>query len=434
MDIKSSDKFTLEDAMAFLGENVDAILLVDGEANEFKALTRRGVFEEYIPPSGRYHDLIEKLWFHFNNSADTVIEDYQVFIPTSGKFVGKYSKRLNISHNGMPHVIQMTIYPINDNNMYIFVLDELDGSQYVDETLTDKKVNTIQNTYLFSMYADIVRDTINSISVTEISDEVMNQQLKYSDWRMMIVNMIWPDDQSEFLKHTDPEYLKENLAPGRTSSFDCLMMNLEGKYIWVKLIFSRAETSNEDDFRFVFMVQDINENTEELMSTLKEYEVLASKDPLTSVYNHGRIETEIYNAIDKKKKNNVDASIMMLDIDFFKKVNDEHGHSVGDVTLVHFAETVSSFIEQYNAVFGRWGGEEFVLVFYGCDLEESVRKAEALRERIAAEVFNIVGNITCSIGVTAITRDDVFDKAFERMDKALYEAKSAGRNCVRTVC
>ena len=94
----------------------------------------------------------------------------------------------------------MTIYPMDDEGRYLLILDELDGSQYVDESLTHKKVSTIQNTYLFSMYADIVRDTINSISVTEISDEVMNQQLKYSEWRLMIVNMIWPEDQSLFLQ------------------------------------------------------------------------------------------------------------------------------------------------------------------------------------------------------------------------------------------
>jgi diguanylate cyclase (GGDEF)-like protein len=317
--------------------------------------------------------------------------------------------------------------------IYLFILDELDGSQYVDETLTTKKVNTIQNSYLFSMYVDIVKDTTNSISITEISDEVMNQQLKYSDWRMMIVNMIWPEDQSLFLQRTDPAYLKENLAPGRSSSFDCLMMNLEGKYIWVKLIFSRAETNNEDDFRFVFMVQDIHENYVELMSTLKKYEDLALKDPLTALFNHGRIETEITNAIDSRKKNGEDVTLMLIDIDFFKRVNDEFGHAIGDITLVHFAQTISSFIADKNAAAGRWGGEEFVVVIYGLNEADSIDAAETLRKKIAAEPFKRIGNLTCSIGITNIKDTDDTDTAFNRMDKALYEAKSAGRNCVKLV-
>ena len=70
--------------------------------------------------------------------------------------------------------------------MYLYMLDELDKSMYREQDMTNKKVDTIQNMYLFSMYIDIVKDTTNSISVTEISDEVLNQQIKYSEWRMMI--------------------------------------------------------------------------------------------------------------------------------------------------------------------------------------------------------------------------------------------------------
>ena len=424
---------TLENVVAFVTEEVDSIIVVDGKNDRYKTIVRKGVFVDFIEEQGLYKDLIAKLWYHFNNSSTGVVEDYHVFIPTSGKFIGKYSKRLNIECHGVPHVIQMTIYPTAQEDIYIFILDELDGSQYVDETLTNNKVKSIQNTYLFSMYVDIVQDTTNSISVTEISDEVMNQQLKYSEWRMMIVNMIWPDDQALFLQRTSPEYLKKNLAPGKTSSYDCLMMNLEGKYIWVKLIFSRAETNNDEDFRFVFMVQDIHDNTVELMSTLKKYEELASKDTLTSVYNHGRIETEIRNAIESKKRKQQNTSIMMIDIDYFKSVNDRFGHSVGDATLVRFVNTILDIIKARGAVLGRWGGEEFVVVLYDADAENSFNFAEKLRNQVAETDFENVGHITCSIGITQIDINDDFGNAFDRMDKAVYEAKSAGRNCVKVI-
>ncbi|MBO4523776.1 MAG: GGDEF domain-containing protein, partial [Ruminococcus sp.] len=276
-------------------------------------------------------------------------------------------------------------------------------------------------------------DTTSSISVTEISDEVMQQEIKYSEWRTMIINMIWPDDQALFLERTDPEYLKKNLAPGRTTSFDCLMMNLEGKYIWVKLIFSRSETSNEDDFRFVFMVQNIHENSIELLETMKKYEQLASRDSLTNVFNHGRMETEIRNALKEKRTKNRDVSLMILDIDFFKHVNDKFGHSTGDVTLVQFAKIISDYIHDLNAVLGRWGGEEFVVVCYDTGSEKAYALAEGLRRIISDEPFGKIGQITCSIGVTTINADDSFDDAFNRMDRALYNAKSSGRNCVKSV-
>ena len=431
MDV-NMEKFTMENVAEFIKNNVDAVLIVDSKADTFKSIFRKGMFESFIEDSGSYTNLIEKLWFHFNETMDKITEDYQVFIPTFGKFSGKYSRRLKIvEDDGTPHAIQMTIYPINDIN-YIIVLDELDNSEYMKDFFTSEKVTTIQNTYLFSMYIDLVKDTTSSLSITEISDETVHSSVKYSEWRFMIVNMIWPDDQALFMERTDPEYLKKNLLPGRTASFDCLMQNLEGKYIWVKLIFSRSETTNKDeDFRYVFMVQDIHENSVQLMSTLKKYEELASKDALTDVFNHGRIETELYNAVEIVHKGSRKVSVMMFDIDFFKNVNDKFGHAVGDMTLKHFAYMLKDYFKNINAVIGRWGGEEFVVVYYDADADKAKEAAEGVRKVISEEEFKVAGTVTCSAGITEITTEDSFNTAFERMDKALYKAKSEGRNCIR---
>lgn len=426
------DELSLDKIVSFISDHVDALLVVDGNTDRYKSIIRRGFFEDLISETGTYNDLIEKLWFHFNNSSESITEDYHIFIPTTGKFTGKYSRRVNVSVNGITHVVQMTIYPMDDNS-YLFILDELDKSQYREESLTNKKVSTIQNTYLFTMYVDLVKDTTDSISISEISDETTNVQLSYSDWRMMIVNMFGPDDKALFLERSDPDYLRKHLAPGQTSSFDCLMMNLEGKYIWVKLIFSRSETNNDDDFRFVYMVQNIHDEAVELMSTLKKYENLASKDPLTGIFNHGRIETELRNAISQLKNSTEPVSVIMLDIDFFKNVNDTYGHSVGDTTLVHFTELVSSYFENKHIAFGRWGGEEFVIVCYGMSPEEAHLSSEELRRLINDEHFDKVEHITCSIGTTGINQEDGLDSAFERLDQALYAAKSSGRNCVRSL-
>ena len=367
------DRFSLDDAKEFISDNVDALLFVDSKADTFKSLAKRGMFTDFIDEKGNYHELIERLWFHLNDTMDKITEDYQVFIPTFGEFSGKYSRRLKIVENETPHAIQMTIYPL-DENYYLILLDELDNSEYMKDFFTSEKVSTIQNTYLFSMYIDLFKDSTSSISITEISDETVHSSIKYSEWRYMIVNMIWPDDQELFMERTDPEYLKKNIMPGRTASFDCLMQNLEGKYIWVKLIFSRAETSNsEEDFRFVFMVQDIHENSVQLMSTLKKYEELASKDTLTDVFNHGRIETEIYNAIEIVARTDRAVSMMMFDIDYFKNVNDKYGHAVGDMTLKHFAYLLKEYFKSVNAVIGRWGGEEFVAVCYDADINKAAR-------------------------------------------------------------
>ena len=344
---KALEDYSVEDIPELIKGYVDAVVVADYELNKYRSIFRKGMFENFLDDEGSYHDLIEKLVFHFYESNEKITEDYRVFLSSYGEFQGKYSRRikLRLEDDSQPHMIQMSVYPLTDQKKYLFIMDELDDNEYEEEYSTTKKVNTIQNTFLFSMYIDLVHDTTSSISITEISDETVNASIKYSDWRFMIVNMIWPEDQDQFLRRTDPEYLKKNFTPGRTASFDCMMQNLEGKYIWVKLIFSRAETNNEDDYRFVFMVQNIHDNSVELLSALKKYEELALTDSLTGVYNHGGIETELYNAINKRQKSEESVSLMMLDLDYFKKVNDTYGHSAGDITLKTFSKIIKTNIK-----------------------------------------------------------------------------------------
>ena len=429
---KSLYDYTVNDVSGLFYENVDAVVIVDPSIDAYKSVVRRGMFETFLKESGIYHDLILDLWFHFNESNEKVTGEYQIFADNTGVFKSKYSRRLKLvlEDEKKPHLVQLTVYPVEDATKYIFILDEFDDNESLQESLTTKKINTIQNTYLFSMYIDLVADTTSSINVTEISDDVVNYNLKYSDWRMMIVNMIWPEDQEQFLRRTDPEYQKKNFTPGRTSSYDCMMRNLEGKFIWVKLIFSRAQTYNDDDYRFVFMVQDINDKSMELMSTLQKYEEKAIKDPLTGVMNHGEIETQLNNALARRQSNDQPVSVMMLDLDHFKQVNDNYGHAVGDVTLKHFAKILMDIATEEKALVGRWGGEEFVIVCRDKNADAARLLAEKIRESIAEYQFPDIYHLTCSIGVTELHPEDDFTKAFNRLDKAMYASKQSGRNKV----
>ncbi len=421
--------YTKESISDLLFAKVDSIIIVDAEQDSYNVIKKQGIFDKFLKDNGSYKDLVEKLWFHLNDNPKKIDDDYQVFIPMIGQFKGKYVDRISLKFEDKIHLVQISIYPIDDTcTKYIFILDELDNSEYLREFLTDRKVDTIQNTFLFSMYVDLIKDISYSINVTEISSNPQNYDVKYTTWRQMIVNMIWPDDQKLFLERTDPEYLKKNLEPGRGTSFDCQMKNLEGVFIWVKLIFSRAATTNEEDFRFVFMVQNIHENHMKLFETLQRYEEMASKDPLTEIYNHGRIETEISNAIEAFNGDGKPVSFMMLDIDFFKKVNDKFGHSVGDFVLKAFVKVVNDFISPYEIEIGRWGGEEFVCVCYGMNLEQLKPVAENLRKKVEDAQFEKEIKITCSIGLTELKKGDTAQIIFDRVDHAMYEAKTGGRN------
>ena len=119
---------------------------------------------------------------------------------------------------------------------------------------------------------------------------------------------------------------------------------------------------------------------------------------------------------------------MMLDIDFFKKVNDKYGHSVGDFVLKAFVKVVKDFIEPYKFAIGRWGGEEFVCVCYGMNSNDLMPVAEGLRKKVEEAEFEKEIKITCSIGLTEVKKGDTAQIIFDRVDHAMYEAKTGGRN------
>lgn len=429
--MQTIDDFTFEQALEYYGNSVNAMVIADEKADTYRALVRRGVFQDVLSESGTYTEMVHRLWFHRYDDGRKITDTYNVFIPNMSKFNGKYSKRIKLLVDDIPYSVQMSILPLDDSGHYLFLLDELDASLHETEAETENKVSSIQNNiYVFTMAFDLNSDTTSSVALTEISDEPLNYQIKYSEWRNTIVNMIPEDEQKLFLKRSDPDYLRSHFKPGDVDSFDIQMVNLDGIYQWVKLIFSRMDTTNENDYRFVYMVQNIHEATISMKATLKHYEELASTDPLTSVFNHGRIETELRNAIEQHKKDNLPAGLMILDIDHFKNVNDRYGHAVGDKTLVHLAETVKNALSGKNAAVGRWGGEEFAVIIYNEDKESLMNTAEMLRSSIEAAQFEVVGSITCSIGITELCTDDTPEPWFARADKALYTAKSTGRNKV----
>lgn len=420
------------DVANILNNSMEAVLVVSSKEDTYQRIKCSELFSKLLDETGSYKELIEKLCFHLSENDSKITDDYQVFLPKMIDFKGKHARKIICEINGEKHRIQMFVCPTEiEEGEYIIVLSDLDQSENEREIITENKVKTIQETYLFSMYIDLNNDKTSGINVTEISNDDLHYEIKYSEWRNTIVNMIWGEDQETFLEKSNPEYLKAKLKPGKNLSFDCQMKNLEGQFIWVRLIFGRIDTTSEHDYRFVFMVQNIHEDSMRLFKELKKFENLASFDPLTEVFNHGRIETELNNAIVELNGCDGQSSLMMLDIDYFKKVNDTYGHAVGDETLKAFTRCVKEAVASYDIRIGRWGGEEFVFVCYGYDSNSIQEIAENIRTSVESRIFDTIGHITCSIGITCIGENDTADSAFKRLDEALYDAKTSGRNCVK---
>lgn len=429
---KIAARYTSEDVINLFGKLVDVIIVVDKSTDKYRAVIRRGLFTDLFDEEGDYNELIQTLWIHLNTTSEKLPEGYRAFLPNYGTFTHKYSRRLKlvVNEGEKAHIVQMMVYPLVDEDAYMLIMDELDSEENEQENQTYRKVETIEKTFLFSMYIDLVEDKTGSLNISEISEEDVQAELKYTDWRNMIVNVIGKDDQALFLERSDPDYLRKMFTPGRTSSFDCLMQNLEGVYIWVKLIFSRIDTGDLDDYKYVFMVQNIHEEATAMFTSLKKLSDMALTDSLTGVNNRGRIETSAKNAVKEWKEGAEPLSMMIIDIDFFKSVNDEYGHATGDKALKHFARTITECFGNEKVDIGRWGGEEFVVICYNKSVDEAAAMAERLRSTVAETPMYDGKNITCSIGVAGIKANDRFEDLFGRMDKALYEAKSAGRNRV----
>jgi diguanylate cyclase (GGDEF)-like protein/PAS domain S-box-containing protein len=169
----------------------------------------------------------------------------------------------------------------------------------------------------------------------------------------------------------------------------------------------------------------------------KELEVLATSDPLTRLANRRQFLAELteeFNRVQRFASSR--SSVLMLDLDLFKLVNDTHGHAGGDALLKHFAQLLHNALRRIDTA-GRLGGEEFAIILPGADLAAALASAERLREVVAKTLFvqdRETVSVTVSVGIATIdSRDTSADDVLIRADEALYRAKRKGRNRVETM-
>lgn len=161
-----------------------------------------------------------------------------------------------------------------------------------------------------------------------------------------------------------------------------------------------------------------------------ELEKSSGMDYLTNIYNRNKF----YELIEREEKSSsrygYKSSIMLFDIDHFKKINDNYGHNWGDEVLKKLASEISKNIRETD-IFARWGGEEFVVFLPHTDKEGAMEVAEKLRRLVCESQIKELEEVTISIGVTSISPDDYnIDAAIKRADDAMYQAKKDGRNRV----
>ena len=174
---------------------------------------------------------------------------------------------------------------------------------------------------------------------------------------------------------------------------------------------------------------EIGDLAAQLTDSLQQVEHLAVTDTLTLAFNRRKFDEIIDTADHPEGVVLKGFSLIMLDIDHFKEVNDRFGHSVGDAVLKHLCRLIRGLVRQGDQLI-RWGGEEFLVLLPETTVVDAQALAERIRSEVAAENFDQVGPVTISLGVAQLWPEDTIDNLLKRVDLALYKAKQGGRNCV----
>ena len=206
----------------------------------------------------------------------------------------------------------------------------------------------------------------------------------------------------------------------------------DGKVVNIDV--SRIDGSEDERIpliqRFVSFIEASTAEFEELNHKLA---VTSITDGMTGLYNRSEIEKRIRNTLEERKQTGASEalSLVMLDIDNFKKINDIYGHREGDRVIVALADVLKRATDgEVGSARGRWGGEEFMVLLPGRDLNDAAKLAEEIRKEFASISYETAGCQTVSVGVVQAEDGEDADAFYNRVDKALYMAKANGKNQV----
>jgi diguanylate cyclase (GGDEF)-like protein/PAS domain S-box-containing protein len=239
------------------------------------------------------------------------------------------------------------------------------------------------------------------------------------------IALIHPDDQGPLLAT-----IERSKASGNEGRCETRIVRKDGTIRWTEGIWRDARDSTGNAVGVRITIRDITENVE----LREELERQATTDPLTGLINRRRFlevcEGEIYRGARFGRP----VALAMFDLDYFKRVNDTHGHAVGDLCLRAFVGAVRANIRQTD-ILARFGGEEFTLLMPETDLDEATALCDRLREAVARAAVTTTRakvGFTVSVGVTVCDPHETsIDPALARADTALYTAKNKGRDQVR---
>lgn len=287
-----------------------------------------------------------------------------------------------------------------------------DGIVVVDENLKIVDMNPAAQNQLSVKFSDVLNNNIEQASILPAGDKISFSKEKTKRFEVVssINHRVWFD---------------VTIAP--------LKDNKEYFLGWVVNIVDITERKKTQE-----KLQQVNQRLER---QIKEIRILedqlreaANRDSLTGVFNRGYLEETLTREIARAKRKNIPLSIIMLDIDEFKKINDTHGHKTGDEVVIALGEMLKNSTREADCV-SRYGGDEFVLVMPEMNREHAYQRAEKWRNECKSLQLKKIKkdiNFTISIGLSTFPMDGNSNETLlDKADQALYSAKQAGRDCTR---
>jgi diguanylate cyclase (GGDEF)-like protein len=203
--------------------------------------------------------------------------------------------------------------------------------------------------------------------------------------------------------------------------------------------FTRRELELLADFAAIvedeILIRRATQTNRELISQVEKLRMRAFVDPLTGVWNRSGIFDVLRRESERTRRSGQPLTVCMLDLDHFKRINDTYHHQAGDEVLKETCVRVTEAVRSYDAL-GRYGGEEFLLIFPETDLAQAEQQAQRVRKAVGGEPFQVKPEVeetvTISVGVAQLGSEESLEQAIARADDALYQAKESGRN--KVVC
>jgi diguanylate cyclase (GGDEF)-like protein/PAS domain S-box-containing protein len=243
-------------------------------------------------------------------------------------------------------------------------------------------------------------------------------------------NRLHPDDYERVMANMRSRLYKQSEA----YEVEYRIRNKDGDYVWY---YDRGKVSKRDDEGRPLLVSgivfDISRNKaleEELREANEKLKEMVITDELTGAYNRRHLTDKLKEEIDRMERTQDVFTLVMFDIDHFKRINDVFGHDCGDVVLKTISDIIKERIRKID-IFCRWGGEEFIILMPNTDSGKGFMVAEELRKMIGACKMKGIDSVTASFGVTSYVQGDTQDTVIKRAGELMYLAKMQGRNCVK---